>query len=84
MYDRFEDSYHFEYILNLILSIYLIVNNTLHELYLIQNITTRSKYNECTYYLFQILQVQLNLLYFISKYNAEDKNISSALWRCEK
>ena len=42
---------------------YFIVNNTMHELYfdqvgagallyLIQNITTRSKYNECTYYLF--------------------------------
>ena len=40
------------------------------ELYLIQNKMTWSKYNECTYYLFQILQVLLNLLYFVSKYNA--------------
>ena len=49
------------------------------ELYLIQNKMTWSKYNECTYYLFQILQVLLNLLYFISKHNAGDRNISSVL-----
>ena len=49
------------------------------ELYLIQNKMTWSKYNECTYYLFQILQVLLNLLYLISKYNVGDKNVSSVL-----
>ena len=54
-------------------------NKALAELYFIQNITMRSKYNEYTYYLFLILQVLLNLLYFISKYDAGDKNISSVL-----
>ena len=58
----------------------------MHELYfdrvviLIQKITTWSKYNECMYYYnIVILQLQLDLLYFISKYDAGDKNISSVL-----
>ena len=47
-----------------------------HQPSLIKNIMIRSKFNECAK---SFILNTTNLLYFISKYNAGDENISSLL-----